>query len=215
MSNTRLFKLYIISTIPSDKAEYIQMAEESAKGGADVFQLRVKNLPDKEFLAQAKKVKAICARYNVLFIINDRVDITLACQADGVHLGQDDMPLQTAREILGKDKIIGCSTHSLEQALKAEEEGADYIGVGPIFSTPTKPDYKEVGVELIEKVSKKINIPFVAIGGINLDNLESCLNAGARAVAVVRAVSGSNDIKKNAELFKERIDKHRHSGICV
>lgn len=129
----------------------------------------------------------------------------LASGADGVHLGQDDMPIQLVRKIAGKEKLIGISTHSLEQAICSEKSGADYVGFGPIFSTPTKPDYAPVGLSLIKLVDKKLKIPYVCIGGINLSNLSQVLNAGAKRVAVVRAVFDNLSPKEAAQQLKQRM----------
>lgn len=212
MKSIESSRLYLISTVPQNGMSYARMAEEAVSGGGDVFQLRIKNETGKRlFLEQAELIAEVCKRYGAIFIVNDSVDIALISGADGVHLGQDDMPVGEARKILGAEKLIGYSTHSLEQAVKAEKEGADYIGVGPIFATPTKPDYKAVGLELIAEVKKTVRIPFVAIGGINLENVGECVEAGAEFVAVVRAVCGSEDIKHNAGVFKKKIEDLQRS----
>lgn len=166
----------------------------AAAGGATVFQLREKDAPAGEFMARAREMRGLTRELGMLFIVNDRLDIALAAEADGVHLGQDDLPLAAARAIAGTGLIIGLSTHSLEQAVAAEKEGADYIGVGPVFPTSTKPDYRPVGLDLVRRVAEQVRIPFVAIGGINRQNTPDVLTAGARCLAVVRAVFGAPDI---------------------
>jgi len=144
----------------------------------------------------------------MLFIVNDRLDIALAAGADGVHLGQDDLPPDAARAVAGRRLIIGVSPPSLEQALAAEEAGADYIGVGPVFPTATKPDYPAVGLELVRKVAERVRIPFVAIGGIDRTNAAAVVAAGARRLAVVRAVFGAPDIKEAAASLVECIRQY-------
>ena len=154
----------------------------------------------------AKALKELCARYNVPFIITDHVDLVLAVDADGVHLGQDDLPLEEARKILGPHKIIGISTHRLEEAKKAEEGGADYIGVGPIFPTQTKEDVVDpVGLEYIRQVVEHISIPFVAIGGIKLHNVDQVIQAGARRICVVSGIVGADNVKEAARAFAKKL----------
>ena len=169
------------------------VAARAIRGGADVIQLRDKHATGRSLLEAARRLLDITRPAHIPLIINDRADIAHAAQADGVHLGQADLPLKAAREILGPERIIGRSTHSLEQAIAAEQDGADYIGVGPIFSTPTKPDYQSVGIDLIREVASRIRIPYVCIGGINTGNAPQLRAAGARCLAVVRAVCGAED----------------------
>lgn len=202
------FKLYVIIDRNSLKGrDPAYLAQEAIEGGADIIQLRDKNASASEILAVGRAIRELTRRNKVPFIINDKVDIAVAVEADGVHLGQDDLPIEVARSIIGRGKLIGLSTHSLPQALEAQKKGADYIGVGPIFSTPTKPDYKAVGIDLIKEVKDKISIPFVAIGGIDGSNIDEVIAAGARRVAVVRAVCGAEDVREAAERLKERLNK--------
>ena len=197
------FLLYVITDKNSSKGRgHLEVIKSAIDGGADVVQLRDKEATARELVQVGNEIRLLTHRKHVTFIVNDRVDIVLATDADGVHLGQDDLPLSIARKILGKDKIIGVSTHSLEEAIQAEEKGADYIAVGPIFTTPTKVDYKPVGLELIRQVKDRIKIPFVAIGGIDENNAREVLKAGATRVAVVRAVVGSDNITEAARLLK-------------
>lgn len=209
-------QLYCITSPPRKGQSYEQMVEQACKGGADVLQLREKNLSAKELLSLAQRVREICRRYEKLFILNDRVEIALAAGADGVHLGQEDLPLAEARKFvdsyltayrlaLSAGFIIGISTHSLAQALAAERAGADYVSCGPIFSTPTKPDYKAVGLGLIREYRRHLQIPFVAIGGIDETNLGEVIEAGASCLAVVRAVCGSDEIEEAARRMKNKI----------
>lgn len=205
------FALYAITCPPPAGRTHAQMAEEAVRGGVDVLQLRDKTLSDVELLKTAVDLARICRKSGVLFLVNDRPDIALLSGADGVHLGQDDLPIAAARGILGREALVGRSTHSLKQALAAQSEGADYIGVGPVFATPTKPDYGSVGLELVRQAADQITIPFVAIGGIDLNNISSVLEAGARRIAAVRAICGAPDIAQAARTFKEAVS----SGVAV
>ncbi len=200
------FKLYVIIDRKSSRGrDLAYIAEEAITGGADIIQLRDKESSAGEILKAGRAIRDLARRKKVPFIVNDRVDIAVALDADGVHLGQDDLPIEAARSILGKERLIGLSTHSLSQALDAQERGADYIGVGPVFSTPTKPDYRAVGIDLIKEVGDKIKIPFVVIGGIDESNIGEVLAAGARRVAVVRAVCDAEDVRSAAKRLKERL----------
>ena len=184
----------IIDRKSSGGRDLAYLAQEAIEGGADMIQLRDKDSSASEILKVGRAIRDLTRKKKIPFIINDRVDIAVAVGADGVHLGQDDLPIEAARSMMGSGKLIGLSTHSLPQALEAEKKGADYIGVGPIFSTPTKPDYRAVGIDLIREVRDKIKIPFVVIGGIDESNIDEVLAAGARRVAVVRAVCGAKEI---------------------
>ena len=199
------FSLYAITDLKSDDPKIVKKVDAALRGGADVVQLRSKTLLDGPFLRLAQKLSPVVHRHKKLFFINDRVHLMLVTDADGIHLGQDDLPLSYARQILGFKKFIGRSTHSLAQAVKAEREGHDYIGVGPVFETPTKPDYNPVGLKLVEQVSKRIRIPFVAIGGIDASNVEQVIRAGAKRVAVVRAVFAAKDVKNASQILTEKL----------
>jgi thiamine-phosphate pyrophosphorylase len=157
-------------------------------------------------IEEASRIKELCGD-DAILIINDDVGVALAVNADGVHLGSDDVSYDAARERLGKDKIIGITTRNAEDAAKAESLGADYVSIGPIFSTTTKPDLKPVGIEMIEKVKNAVNIPFVAIGGINFDNLDSVIAAGAAKAAAISAVVAKDDVEKEVKGFIGRIRK--------
>jgi thiamine-phosphate pyrophosphorylase len=175
------------------------------QGGASVIQLRDKEAKDDDLVRQVLALLKITRAARVPLIINDRIEVALRSGADGVHLGQTDAGLGEARSCLGEKAIIGRSTHSPEQALLAQREGFDYIGVGPVFGTPTKPDVKPVGLDLVRFASQNIHIPFVAIGGIDLTNIADVLAAGARTVAVVRAVMRAADPEWAAERLVEKI----------
>ncbi len=202
----RDYSLYVVLDRPAAKGrDFFYIASEAISGGADILQLRDKEAEDAQLIELGKRMRDTANKNRVIFIVNDRADLALELDADGVHLGQQDLSIKTARRILGKNRIIGISTHSLEQAIEAERSGADYISVGPIFGTPTKPAYMPVGLDLISAVRKIIKIPFVAIGGIDLTNLKDVLAAGARIVAVVRAVVSADDVSLSAKRLKEEL----------
>lgn len=204
----RDFRLYVITGEKFHPGRnYVEVMEEAIRGGADCIQLREKNKTKKELLEMARRLRELTDRHAVPFIVNDHVDIALAVNADGVHLGQDDLPLEEARRILGPDKMIGISTHKLEEALAAERNGADYIGVGPVFPTDTKEDVVDpVGIQYVDEVVRNISIPFVAIGGIKLHNVDEVLQAGAQRICIVSAVVGADDVRGAAQAFRNKLD---------
>lgn len=199
--------LYLI-TDASGARGHEEIVREAIAGGARLIQFRDKYLSKDEFRDMAFRLRKITADASAAFIVNDDMETALACGADGVHLGQDDTPLPIARKIVGNGLIIGISTHSLAQALAAEEDGADYIGFGPIFKTGTKDAGEAKGTSRLRSLKEKIKIPIVAIGGINLDNASEVIEAGADAVAVISAVSEAQDAalaaRRFVELFKGR-----------
>lgn len=173
-----------------------------------MIQLRDKSAGPCHLLPQAREIGKLCRARSVPFIVNDRLDLALAADADGVHLGQDDLPARAARSILGAKRILGVSTHSVEQAIQAAEEGADYLGIGPIFATPTKATgYKPLGCGVIRELCARINLPLIAIGGISLGNVSEVIRAGAAGVAVISAVIGADDIASAARGFLAAIDE--------
>ncbi len=183
----------------------LQVLEAVIQGGSNIIQLREKDYPKKDLYNLALKFKEITSRAGVLLIINDHVDIALGVEADGVHLGQEDLPVQVARK-LAPELLIGASTHSLEQALQAEKNGADYINIGPIFSTKTKEGMgRSLGPEAISEISPQIKVPFTVMGGINEDNIEQVLAKGARRVAMVTAITKAADIAAKVKSLKEKI----------
>lgn len=179
--------LYAIADILG-RAElsFLDLAEKLCAGGAQLLQLRAKDLPSRDFLILAQQVRDVCQRYGCLLIINDRADIALAVDADGVHVGQEDLPLTAARRVLGPHKIVGVSTHDPAQAQEAERNGADYIGFGPLFGTTTKATgYSARGLEQLREIRSLVRLPIVAIGGITSERAPSVLAAGANAVAMI------------------------------
>ncbi|MDD3436330.1 MAG: thiamine phosphate synthase [Candidatus Gastranaerophilales bacterium] len=202
-------KLYLVTNSDKFNSEddFLNAIASALEGGVDILQLREKTMPAKKVLELGRKVKQLCLQYDVTFIVNDRVDIAALLQADGVHLGQDDLDVKSAREILGANAIVGVSTHAPQQALKAVEDGADYIGVGPVFATPTKQGRTPVGLEYVEWVSKNIDIPAFAIGGIDLENFQQVFEAGLNRIAVVRAIMNAKSPQLAAEELWENIQK--------
>jgi thiamine-phosphate pyrophosphorylase len=215
--------LYVLTDQKLSKGRTIEEVVSAAiAGGATAIQFRDKEAGTKELFEQGLRLRQIIhdksirrnldERGSVLFIINDRVDIAAAVDADGVHLGQADMPIAAARKILGYDKIIGISVSNLEQALAAEQAGADYLGLSPIFTTPTKPDAGTgLGLEFIRQVKQKVQIPLVAIGGINADYIADVIQAGADSVAVVSAVVSADNIETAAKDLVEKIKKSKQT----
>jgi len=182
-----------------------RIAELAIRGGADALQLRDKHGTARDALDQARRILAAARPSGVPLLINDRVDLAIAAEADGVHLGQDDLPLAAARRLLGKDRLIGVSTHSLEQARAADLEPVDYLAIGPVFATPTKPDYGQVGLPVVTDVAAAARHPVVAIGGIDAANVGRLADAGARCVAVVRAVCAADDPESAARQIKQAL----------
>lgn len=202
------YKLYLVTdrTNKTDK-EFLNIIEEAIKGGVTVVQIREKDADTLEFYNISNKVKEICSKYNVPLIINDRIDIALAIDADGVHIGQSDMPIKIARKLIGNDKILGISAHNLEEATDAEENGADYLGVGAIFSTSTKKDANDVSIDTLKEITSNVDIPTVAIGGINLDNVEKLKDTNISGISVVSAIMNAENPKIASENLLRKI-KH-------
>jgi len=181
-------------------------------GGADAIQLREKTISDSEFISLAGEVRDITTKRGSFLIINDRVHIAREINADGVHLGQQDINALEARNIIGDEKIIGVSTHNVIQARQAQKDGADYIAIGPIYPTSTKDHEPSVGIEIIREISRTVSIPFIAIGAITLDNLDEILKAGASRVAVCSAIIGAKDIYSTTRQFKEKLGETQAHG---
>lgn len=181
--------------------------EKALKGGATFIQLREKKLSNTEFLEEAKEIKQLCAKYNVPFVINDNVEIAKEIDADGVHVGQDDMEALDVRAVLGKDKIIGVSAHSVEEALLAQEHGADYLGVGAVFHTGTKSDATDLSRETLKAICDAVDIPVIAIGGISADNVLELSGNGLCGIAVISAIFAQKDIEAAARNLSELTKK--------
>ena len=178
--------------------------KESLDGGVTFIQLREKTLDEETFLLEAKEIKSLCEAYHVPFVINDNVDIAKKINADGVHVGQDDMNVEDVRRILGEEKIIGVSASSVEEALCAEKGGADYLGVGAVFPTSSKDDASDVSFEILKEICEAVSIPVIAIGGISKENVHKLSGTGIVGIAVISAIFGKEDIKHAAiDLKKE------------
>jgi thiamine-phosphate pyrophosphorylase len=190
------FRLYAVTDLRVEGSDDLKKIEAAFRGGADIVQLRSKALTDAALIRLGCRIRKIAEKAHKLFFMNDRLDLALATGADGVHLGQEDMPILEARKLaqqVGRKLWIGKSTHSLKQAMAAVREGADYIGVGPVFATPTKPHVMSVGLRFVKQAAMKVRIPWVAIGGIDLGNICDVTAAGATRIAVVRAIFAAQD----------------------
>ena len=192
-------RLYVLITESFCTIHWLKTAEAAIRGGAHCLQLREKNLPDSEWLDRAGKLVELCHRHGVLCIVNDRPVIACLSGADGVHLGQDDLPATQVRQLIGNERIIGVSTHCIEQARQAVLDGADYIGVGPIFPSSTKPRDFVAGLAYARQVAAEIKIPAIAIAGITYDNVQEVLATELRSVAVTNAVTGAADVQEAAQ----------------
>ena len=181
---------------------YEDMTHKVLLKGVRWIQFREKERSRHDIYGEAIRLRRLTKDYNAVLIINDFLDIAMCAGADGVHLGQDDLPLKEARKIIGRDRIVGISTHSLEQAIEAEKNGADYIGFGPVFTTSTKDAGKPKNIEMLHEVKKQVSIPVVAIGGINLVNVKSVLHTGVDAIAVASAIL-TGDIEENTSRFMD------------
>lgn len=187
----------IIDKAVLGKRPLAQTARKAVSCGGMILQLRDKAGSRREILADAQVLSRIAAENKSVFIVNDHPDIALFSKADGVHLGQDDLPVRLVRKLLGRKMIIGVSCSNIDQAIKAQREGADYIGIGPIFPTSTKPDTKAIGLGLVRQCCKSIRIPFFPIGGIGLGNIKKIRSQGSRQAAVCREVIAAADVKKS------------------
>ncbi|GIQ67350.1 thiamine phosphate synthase [Xylanibacillus composti] len=206
----RDFRLYAITGEEFHPGkELVTVMEEAILGGADIIQLRDKNSSKRELLRKARALRELTRKHQVTFIVNDHIDIALAVDADGIHLGQDDLPLQEARKLVG-NKIIGISTHVIGEARRAEAEGADYIGVGPVFPTKSKADVVDpVTTAYVREAAAEIRIPFVAIGGIKLHNVDEVLAAGASRICAISEIVGSADIRGTCRKFLEKMNEYQ------
>ncbi len=184
-----------------------RQVEQALKGGATMVQLREKHLDRERFLAEALELKALCRRYEVPLIINDDVDLALEVDADGVHVGQEDMEASRARQRLGPDKILGVSAHNVSEALKAQAEGADYLGAGAVFPTDTKGDVTALSYDALREICLRTDIPVVAIGGIGPDNITHLAGSGIRGVAVVSALFARADPEQAARQLRALAEK--------
>ncbi|WAW15848.1 thiamine phosphate synthase [Peptostreptococcus equinus] len=187
--------------------DFYKTIEESIKGGAKIVQLREKNLSTRDFLIRAKKLKEICDKYDIPLLINDRLDIALAVDAAGVHVGQSDMPIKKVKELIGHNKIVGISAKTVNEAIEAQEQGADYIGVGAIYSTDTKTDSDVITKDTMMDIRKSVYIPILAIGGVKLDNIEVLKDRDVDGICVISDILNQEDCKKRTEKLIEKFSK--------
>lgn len=194
-----------------DGESLYSQVEKALKGGATFIQLREKELGEEAFLEEAKEIQALCRQYGVPFVINDNVELAKAIDADGVHVGQSDMEAADVRALLGPDKILGVSAQTVEQAQKAEAQGADYLGVGAVFPTGSKDDAVEVEHETVKEICRAVSIPAIAIGGITRENTAELAGNGLAGIAVISAIFGQQDIQQAAfelkKAVKEMVEK--------
>jgi thiamine-phosphate pyrophosphorylase len=202
-------RLHVLTdTVLQSRYSHIELAKMAIEGGADTIQFRQKNGSTKGLISLAKKLKELCALANVTFIVNDRVDVAIAAEAHGVHLGQDDFPITLARKLMGEDAIIGGSAVTLKDSQKCLEEGADYVGFGPVYPTSSKPDASlPTGIELMKKAIHAVPLPFIAIGGIHPKNVAEVIRAGAYGIAVISAVCCQDDPKEATRLLSQALEK--------
>ena len=206
--------LYLVTDRSLAKGRPLAAIVEAAiRGGVTAVQYREKDLSTREMIEEAGTLAAICRRLGAIFIVNDRLDVALAVGAGGLHVGQDDMPARMARSFLGSGRLLGVSAGSLEEALRAQADGADYIGASPLFSTPTKPDAgPALGYEGLAAMSAGLTLPVVAIGGIGIANAGAAIEAGASGLAVVSAIVAAEDVEAAARSLRAEIDKAAKGG---
>jgi len=202
-------RLYVLLTQSECRVPLAEAAEAVIRGGADVVKLREKELSDRALVALGKRLRRMTADAGVGFIVNDRPGVARLVEAEGVHLGQEDLPAAAARRVLAAGQLVGVSTHSVEQALQAAADGADYIGVGPVFPTRTKGCREGVGTAYVRAAAEAVSLPLIAIGGITVEKVGEVLSAGARGrtgIAVCSAILGAEDVEAATRAFREAID---------
>lgn len=207
-------RLYLILGARPGGRAVDAVVDAALAGGVDLVQLRDKQLGERELVDVAHRLRKVCDGHGALLILNDRLDLVLESEADGVHLGQDDAPVDEARALLGADALIGVSTHSPEQVAAARESLADYMAVGPVHATPTKPGVAPVGSDLVRHAADHAAKPFFAIGGLNRDNVGQAVAAGARRVAVVRAIADADDPQAAARALRRALEQEVHAGAA-
>lgn len=204
MNLRKKLRLYVI-TDRRLKPE-VESVKEALEGGATSIQLRIKNAPTREMIEIGKEIRKLTEEYDALYFVDDRVDVALATNADGVQLGLEDMPISLARDI-APNLVIGASVYSLEEALHAEKEGADYLGAGSVFPTSTKKDVRVIGIEGLRRIVESVKIPVVAIGGINHENVKEVLKTGVDGVAVISAIIGAKNVRKATEDMRRIVEE--------
>lgn len=205
LSGCRLYGILDLSYVAD--ADVGRVAASMISGGVDILQLRAKQRRISDITIVAHELREITREHGVPLVINDHPEIARECRADGVHVGQDDLSVSAAKEAAGADRFVGRSTHSIEQALQAADEGADYIGFGPLFATPTKPDYTPIGMAEIREVHARVSVPIFCIGGIKLNNLAEVIAAGARRVVIVSGLLQAPDVAEYARSAKQLLTR--------
>lgn len=203
--DTRMY--FITDSTNYDEDEFLKRVEDALNGGVTLLQLREKNKTTREYIHLAEKLHTLTKKYNIPLIIDDRIDVAMAVRAEGVHLGQSDMPVRIARELLGDDYIIGATAKTVEQATEAYNQGADYLGVGAIYPTTTKVKTVITSVETLKKICKAVPIPTNAIGGLNKDNIGALKNTGISGICVVSAIMKADSPKQAVSELKEAFNK--------
>ena len=207
-------RLYLVCDASRSGSELHALLRAAAAGGVEVVQLREKHLPDEQLVAVAAGARELCEELGVLLIVNDRPDIALRAGAHGVHVGQEDMPAQRVRELVGDELVIGLSTHAPAEIDAVEEALVDYIGVGPVHETPTKPGRQAVGLDLVRYAAAAARVPFFAIGGLHEGNVAEVLDAGAERVCVLRAISDARDPRAAAAALRALLDAPSASRVA-
>jgi thiamine-phosphate pyrophosphorylase len=210
----RTARLYFVCDAQPHGEDPEPLLRAALAGGVDIVQLREKSLPRRESELAALTFRRLCDTHSALFVVNDDPDLARASHADGVHLGQDDMPVEEARELLGPNAIVGLSTHSEEQVAAAAERPVDYISVGPIWETPTKKGRPGVGLELVSHAAERSSLPFFAIGGIDPSNAEDVVRAGARRLGIVRAIRDADEPTAAAERLRGAFAVAEAGGVA-
>ncbi len=209
----RLLSAYLY-LVTSPVPDWLDVVEKALRGGVTLVQYRRKNASDREMLRDLEQLRQLCNQYHALMLVNDRVDLALMSQADGVHLGQTDVPVSWARQLLGSQKLIGLSTTNPEELARALAAGVDYVGVGPVYATPTKAEKPPAGLEYVRLAAEKVHIPWFAIGGIDPHNLAQVREAGATRVAVVRALMEAADPMQTARLMLGELRPQGNATLC-
>lgn len=204
MKNFKDKKIYLVTDHRLEFDSLLKKVREALESGVSLVQYRDKDVSTKVMVERGRKLKVLCDEFNSILLVNDRIDVALAIDADGVHVGQDDMDSKDARKILGLEKIIGVSTKTLEESIKALESGADYLGCGAIYSTSTK-DTSVISIETLKEIRNKVKLPVYGIGGIKLDNITPDLKENVDGVAVITAILDSENIKETVNKFSEKL----------
>jgi len=205
----KIGKLHILTdTVLQSRFSHMEITRLAIAGGADTIQYRQKSGSTREMIEIARNMKRLCSKADVTFIVNDRLDVAIAAEADGVHLGQDDFPIPMARELLGEGRIIGGSAATLDEARKCLSEGADYVGFGPVYPTSSKDDAGPVsGIDILKQVVEIIPVPIIAIGGVGAENIPDVMRTGAHGIAVISAVCCQDDPEKATRSLYQALNK--------